>query len=75
VGGVETRVIELLAAVRDGATVCPGDVARKLGTTQRELRPVLAELARAGKIAVTQRGRAADLRTLRGPYRVARRAD
>ena len=73
--GVKTRVLERLATLRDGATACPGDVARKLGTTQHELRPVLAELARAGKIAVTQRGRAADLRTLRGPYRVARRTD
>ena len=56
-----------------GATACPGKVARSLGTTQRELRPVLVGLARTRKIVVTQGGVAADLETLRGPYRVALR--
>lgn len=71
---MEKSVLELLAKLGPGTTACPGEVARKLGTTQRELRPVLARLAEAGEISVSQRGAQADLRTLRGPYRVARRA-
>jgi predicted ArsR family transcriptional regulator len=71
---MQKTVLELLAKLAPGATACPGEVARKLGTTQRELRPVLSELAAAGSIAVSQRGAPADLRTLRGPYRIARQA-
>jgi hypothetical protein len=68
---MQSQVLELLAELSPGATACPGTVARKLGTTQRELRPVLVELAVAGAITVTQRGAAANLRTLQGPYRIA----
>ena len=71
---MEARVVEILAKLEKGATACPGAVARQLGTTQRELRPVLAELADRGRIAVFQRGAKADLKTLRGPYRIGRHA-
>jgi DNA-binding transcriptional ArsR family regulator len=60
-----------LDALRAGVTMCPGELARRLGTTQAKLRPSLLALAEAGRIAITQRGAPADLRTLRGPYRVA----
>lgn len=43
----------------------------RFGVTQVALRPRLIELADAGRVAITQRGLPADLRTLRGPYRVA----
>ena len=64
-------ILAELAALRPGATLCPGELARRLGSTQAQLRPLLQTLADAGRIAITQRGAPADLRTLRGPYRVA----
>lgn len=67
-----SAVLVELSALRAGATICPGELARRLGTTQASLRPVLIALAEAGAIRVTQRGAPAELRTLRGPYRVAR---
>lgn len=64
-------VLRVLASLRPGATMCPGDLARRLGATQAALRPVLAELAAAGRVRVTQGGAEADLAVVRGPYRVA----
>lgn len=64
-------ILAPLAALRAGATMCPGELARRLGTSQAELRPTLVALAAEGRINITQRGAPADLRTLRGPYRVA----
>lgn len=59
-----------LARLQPGTTCCPGELARRLGTTQAELRPVLQRLAQAGRVRITQRGQERDLATLRGPYRV-----
>lgn len=64
-------VVAALDKVAPGKTACPGRLARSLGSQQKDLRPVLARLAKAGRIAVTQRGKRCDLATLRGPYRVA----
>lgn len=61
-----------LGGLRPGATMCPGELARRLGATQADLRPVLAKLAAERRILVMQRGAPADLATLRGPYRVAK---
>lgn len=66
-----TQILSELAQLRPGTTLCPGVLAQRLGTTLAELRPVYGELAAAGLIQVTQGGRPADLRTLRGPFRVA----
>jgi hypothetical protein len=52
--------------------MCPGELARRVGATQATLRPILVVLADEGAVVITQRGEPADLRTLRGPYRVAR---
>jgi hypothetical protein len=65
------KILEVLATLNPGATMCPGDLARRLGTWQAALRPLLAELAARGEVTITQRGSPADLRTLRGPYRVS----
>ncbi len=65
------EVLRVLEGLRPGATICPGELARRLGSTQAALRPLLAGLAAQGRVAITQRGAPADLATLRGPYRVA----
>lgn len=64
-------VLRALAELRPDATICPGELARRLGATQSALRPVLAELAAAGRVRITQGGAEADLAVVRGPYRVA----
>jgi len=63
-------VVAALAGVRPGTTCCPGTLARRLGTTPAALRPVLARLAAAGRVRITQGGLPRDLATLHGPYRV-----
>jgi DNA-binding IscR family transcriptional regulator len=64
-------VLAALAGLRPGTSCCPGTLARRLGTTPAVLRPILAPLAAAGRVRITQQGRPRDLATLRGPYRVA----
>lgn len=64
-------MLAALAALRPGVTCCPGTLVRRLGTTTALLRPVLARLASAGRIRITQGGHSTDLASLRGPYRVA----
>ncbi len=59
-----------VAGLKSGSTCCPGALARRLGVTQRDLRPVLVRLAEAGHVRISQGGAARDLRSLRGPYRV-----
>jgi len=68
---MEKRTLAELAKLAPGTTACPGDVARRLGRTQRKLRPVFAAMAEAGTLRITQRGEPADLARLRGPYRIA----
>lgn len=57
-----------------GKTICPSDVARSLSEDWRPLMPVVrgaaAELARAGQIKVTQKGRPVDALHARGPIRL-----
>lgn len=64
-------VVAALAGLRPGSSCCPGTLARRLETTPATLRPILARLAAAGRVRITQQGRPRDLATLRGPYRVA----
>lgn len=64
-------VLAALAGLRPGSSCCPGTLSRRLGTTPATLRPILARLAAAGRVRITQQGRPRDLATLRGPYRVA----
>jgi len=67
---MEARILAELATLKTGTTMCPGALALRLGTTLRDLRPTCLRLAESGRIRVTQRGQSADLRTLRGPFRI-----
>ena len=68
---IEALILGELARLAPRTTLCPGTLARRLGRTAAELRPVLVELQVNGRVAVFQRGAPADLKTLRGPYRTA----
>jgi hypothetical protein len=69
-------ILDLLAKRRDGATVCPSDVARAVagpdGPWRKLMEPVRQagrELAADGKLVVTQRGEQVDPTTARGAIR------
>jgi hypothetical protein len=75
---LEALVLELLAARRPGATICPSDVARATGAEDWRalmdpVRAAAARLVAAGAVEVTQRGEVVDLATARGPVRIRRR--
>ena len=78
VAAIETTTLALLAARRPGATICPSEVARALAPDDwRPLMPRVREvagvLARAGRVAITQRGVALDPDAEpRGAIRIAR---
>ncbi len=75
---LERTILALLAQRRAGATICPSDAARAVGTEQewRSLmepaRRAAARLVAAGEVEVTQGGRVVDLATARGPVRIRR---
>ena len=50
--------------------MCPGELARACGTTLSEARDDILGLARAGRIALSQGGKAARADSLKGPFRV-----
>lgn len=68
---MEKKLLAELAPLTPGATICPGELARRLGTTQKALRTTLGELQQRGVIKVTQGGKPKSLASVRGPYRVA----
>ena len=68
---MEDAIRRGLAELRPGATMCPGRLARRLGTTLRELRPTYQAMAAHGALRITQGGEPADLATLKGPFRVS----
>ena len=75
---LEGLVLELLAARRSGATICPSDVARATGAEDWRalmdpVRAAAQRLVDAGAVEVTQRGEVVDLATARGPVRIRRR--
>jgi hypothetical protein len=75
---LEALVLELLAARRPGATICPSDVARATGAEDWRalmdpVRAAAQRLVDAGEVDVTQRGEVVDLATARGPVRIRRR--
>jgi hypothetical protein len=75
---LERAITDLLAARREGATICPSDAARAVGTEDgwRDLmepaRQAAARLVAAGKVEITQGGEVVDLATARGPIRIRR---
>ena len=75
---IAREILARTAARGVGRTLGRAEVARALADDWRPLMPavraVAAELAEAGRIVVTQKGRAVDPRTARGPVRLGRRA-
>ncbi|RKQ36868.1 DUF3253 domain-containing protein [Kocuria tytonis] len=72
----EAATIRALLRHRAGKTICPSDVARTLGGEHwRELMPqirdVAAAMADVSEITVQQKGETVDVRTARGPVRLA----
>ena len=76
---IEAAIFGLLAVRRDGATLCPSEVARALGSADggwRELMPqvrqVAQRLARQDRLDVTRRGVPVDATSRGGPIRLGR---
>jgi len=75
---LEDAILELLAARARDATICPSEVARKVGGDHwRDLmeptRAAARRLVAGNAIEITQRGRVVDPSTARGPIRLRRR--
>ena len=68
---MRTRLLAELAKLKPRTTLCPGKLSRMVGSTLREMRPTLEDMARAGEIQFYQRGVRVAPAGLRGPFRVA----
>ncbi|MEL7472054.1 MAG: DUF2256 and DUF3253 domain-containing protein [Planctomycetota bacterium] len=73
---LEEAILELLSSRQPGATICPSEAARRVGdeASWRDLmepaRMAARRLVDRGKVEITQKGRAVDPSTARGPIRV-----
>lgn len=73
---LETAILDLLAQRRPGASICPSDAARVVGSEAewRELmepaRQAASRLAGSGEVEITQGGRVVDLTSAKGPIRI-----
>jgi hypothetical protein len=78
---LEQDILRLLDERAPGATICPSDVARDVGTQSgwRELMEPVRQAARrlvaSGTVEITQHGEVVDLGDVRGPIRIRRRQD
>ena len=70
VNPLQRRLLKRLEEVKEGATMCPGRLARDCGSTLAVARPDLVALARSRKIVVSQGGRQIGADGIRGPFRV-----
>ena len=73
---LEGVILSLLQERFQGRTICPSEIARRLGGENwRELmepvRTAAWQLASAGEIVILQHGRPVERDTLRGPIRLA----
>lgn len=71
----EQAILDLLAARKNGATICPSEVARMLHTDDwsehmEEAREAARRLVAQGKIDITQRGIIVEPSTAKGPIRL-----
>lgn len=73
VSDVEEKIRDSLGQVKPGTTICPGRLARKVGTTLPELRPWLEALEQRGEIAFYQKGQPVRTGEFKGPFRVSPR--
>ena len=75
---LESAILDLLAQRRAGATICPSDAARAVGSNDdwRELmepaRQAASRLVAAGQVEITQGGKVVDLASATGPIRIRR---
>ncbi|MEG9225656.1 DUF2256 and DUF3253 domain-containing protein [Aeromicrobium sp. Sec7.5] len=75
---LEQTILDLLAGRAASATICPSDAARAVGTDDdwRDLmepaRRAARRLVEAGAVEITQKGRAVDPSTAKGPIRIRR---
>lgn len=71
---VESAILEAVAKRGADKTICPSEVARSLSADWRPLMPevrrVAQDLADAGRLRITQKGRRVDAMTARGPIRL-----
>jgi len=72
---LEAAILDLLSARTRGATICPSEAARQVAPeVWRDLMEAAREAARrlvaAGRIEITQKGRAVDPSRARGPIRL-----
>jgi hypothetical protein len=78
---LEQTVLRLLDARRPGATICPSDVARAVGSEDswrslmEPVRRAAARLVVAGQVVITQHGEVVEPTTARGPIRIRRVPD
>lgn len=80
---MEAAILELLAARRPGATICPSDAARKVAgddpaawrPRMDDARAAAARLVARGEVLVTQKGEPIDPALARGPIRIRRAGD
>ena len=70
VTSLQRKILERLAEVKEGATMCPGQLSRDCGTTLSSAREDILELAKAKKIKISQGGKPANLTAIKGPFRV-----
>ncbi|MEL7373090.1 MAG: DUF3253 domain-containing protein, partial [Pseudomonadota bacterium] len=72
---LEQAILDLLAARARGATICPSEAARRVSpddwrTLMERARSAARRLVASGALEMTQRGRAVDPSTARGPVRL-----
>ena len=67
---MQRRLLQRLNDVRSGATMCPGRLSRDCDSTLAERRGDLLALAHAGKIVLSQGGKAVRGDAIKGPFRV-----
>ena len=74
---LERAILDLLDE-RSPKTICPSDVARRVGSESgwrdlmQPVRDAAARLARQGEVEVTQEGSVVDVLRARGPVRIRR---
>ncbi|WP_248580451.1 DUF3253 domain-containing protein [Nocardioides sp. InS609-2] len=75
---LEAAILDLLAQRRLGASICPSDAARVVGSENdwRELmepaRQAAGRLVSSGEVEITQGGQVVDLESAKGPIRIRR---
>jgi|GEM_PF-659609 len=68
---MESLILDRVERLRPGTSICPGQLAREVGLSPRDLRKYLQVLEQKSRIVVKQRGAARRLAEVHGPFRVA----